>query len=29
MGEIKQVSRIVDEWIGAGKILDIRVNNVG
>jgi hypothetical protein len=29
MGEIRQVSRIVDEWIGAGKILDIHVNNVG
>ena len=28
-GEIRQVSRIVDEWIGAGKILDIHVNNVG
>src|ERR1700738_1665946 len=29
MGEIRQVSRIVDEWIGGGKMLDITVKNVG
>jgi hypothetical protein len=29
MGEIRQLPRIVNEWIGAGKILDIHVNNVG
>ena len=28
MDEIRQVPRIVDEWIGAGKILDIHVDNV-
>ena len=28
-GEIRQVPRIVDEWIGAGIILDIHVDNVG
>jgi hypothetical protein len=29
MGEIRQVPRIVDERIGAGKTLDIHVGNVG
>ena len=29
MDEIRPVPRIVGEWIGAGKILDIHVNNVG
>src|SRR5260370_17107803 len=28
MDEIRPVPRIVGEWIGAGKILDIHVNNV-
>jgi hypothetical protein len=27
MDESRQVPRIVDEWIGAGKILDIRAKN--
>ena len=29
LDEIRSVPRIVGEWIGAGKILDIHVNNVG
>src|SRR5258708_33804170 len=29
LDEIRPVPRIVGEWIGAGKIPDIHVNNVG